>query len=124
MEETMNYSWLDAYCIAKKGCQKDFKQEWQATRYMLMGKMFAMQGTDNTSRPMINLKIEPSYGALLRQEHKDIVPGYYMNKLHWNCVYLDGAVPDALLKEMVDESYQILFASLSKKAQLAILNEG
>lgn len=68
-------------------------------------------------KAIITLKIEPSYGAALRQDHKDIIPGYYMNKLHWNSVFLDGAVPDELLKEMIDESYQILLHSLPKKLQ-------
>ena len=113
----MRYSWLDAYCLAKKGCEKDYKAEWEAFRYMIGGKMFAMQGADKEGRAIITLKIEPSYGAALRQDHKDIIPGYYMNKLHWNSVFLDGAVPDELLKEMIDESYQILLHSLPKKLQ-------
>lgn len=117
----MNYSWLDAYCLAKKGCEKDYKEEWGAWRYMLGGKMFALQGTDRAGNPIITLKIEPSYGAELRKEYKDIAPGYYMNKLHWNSVRLDGAVPDGILREMVDESYQILLCSLSKKLQKEFL---
>lgn len=88
---------------------------------MLAGKMFAMQGTDKDGNPIITLKIEPSYGAELRKDYKDIVPGYYMNKLHWNSVRLDGDVPDDILKEMVDESYQILLNSLPKKLQKEFL---
>jgi predicted DNA-binding protein (MmcQ/YjbR family) len=113
----MCYPWLDAYCLAKKGCEKDYKAEWEALRYLLGGKMFAMQGTDKEGNAIITLKIEPSHGAALRQDYKDIVPGYYMNKLHWNSVRLDGAVPDNILKEMIDESYQILLNSLPKKMQ-------
>lgn len=118
----MKYPWLDAYCLAKKGCEKDYKEEWHAWRYMLGGKMFAMQGTDKDDNSIITLKIEPSYGAELRKEYKDIVPGYYMNKLHWNSVRLDGDVPDNILKEMVDESYLILMSSLPKKLQKELLS--
>lgn len=117
----MKYPWLEAYCLAKKGCEKDYKEEWEAWRYMLGGKMFAMQGSDKDGKPIITLKIEPSYGAELRKEHKDIVPGYYMNKVHWNSVRLDGNVSDELLKEMIDESYQILLTSLPKKLQKEFL---
>ena len=117
----MKYPWLDAYCQAKKGCEKDYKEEWGAWRYMLAGKMFAMQGTDKDGNPIITLKIEPSYGAVLRQDYKDIVPGYYMNKLHWNSVRLDGDVPDDIVKEMIDESYHILLNSLPKKLQKEFL---
>ena len=117
----MKYPWLDAYCQAKNGCEKDFKEEWGATRYQIGGKMFAMQGTDNTGKAIITLKLEPSFGDLLRQEHKDIIPGYYMNKVHWNSVFLDGDVPDALLEQMVDESYRLVFGSLPKKTQKELL---
>ena len=119
----MNYPWLEEYLQAKKGCEKDYKAEWEATRYMLCGKMFALQGTDNQTQPIVTLKIEPSYGAILRQDYKDIVPGYYMNKLHWNSVLLEGEVPEKILKEMVDESYNIIFQSLPKKKQREILGE-
>ncbi len=113
----MNYPWLEAYCTGKKGCESDYKEEWGARRYMLFGKMFALQGSDKEGTPILTLKIEPSYGAQLRHEHEDIVPGYYMNKLHWNSVRLNGAVPEALLKEMIDESYDILRQSLPRKLQ-------
>ena len=111
----MNYEWLDAYCLAKKGVEKDFKPEWNATRYMIKGKMFAMQGGDKFGKPIITVKLEPLFGELLRKEYKDIVPGYYMNKVHWNSLYLEGNVPDAVLRDMLDKSYNILLVSFSKK---------
>lgn len=118
----MKHPWLDAYCSEKKGCEREYKEEWGAWRYMLFGKMFAMRGTDKGGNPIITLKLEPSYGAQLRMEHLgSVVPGYYMNKLHWNSVRLDKAVPDTLLKEMIDESYQITVNSLSKKQQKELL---
>lgn len=117
----MKYEWLDEYCNSKKGVVKDFKVEWQATRYMINGKMFAMQGGDKYGKPIITLKLEPLFGDLLRKQYEDIVPGYYMNKEHWNSVYLDGEVPDDVLRDMVDKSYLLIFNSLSKKAQAEIL---
>lgn len=117
----MKYEWLDEYCNSKKGVVKDFKVEWQATRYMINGKMFAMQGGDKYGKPIITLKLEPLFGDLLRKQYEDIVPGYYMNKEHWNSVYLDGEVPDDVLRDMVDKSYLLIFNSLSKKAQSEIL---
>ena len=115
-----DFSWLDEYCRALKGTVKDFKEEWNATRYLLDGKMYALCGTDNTGRPVITLKLEPLHGSYLRQRYEDIIPGYYMNKLHWNSVYLDGDVPDNILRDMIDRSYAIVFASLTKKAQKEI----
>ena len=117
----MKYPWLDEYCQALPGSEKDFKVEWDATRYMIRGKMFAMQGNDNHGKAIITLKLEPAYGDHLRQEHADIVPGYYMNKIHWNSVFLDGDVPDALLQQMIDESHRIILGSLPKKVQKEIM---
>ncbi|HHX57017.1 MAG TPA: MmcQ/YjbR family DNA-binding protein [Clostridiales bacterium] len=117
----MKYEWLDEYCNGKKGVVKDFKVEWQATRYMINGKMFAMQGGDKYGKPIITLKLEPLFGDLLRKQYEDIVPGYYMNKEHWNSVYLEGEVPDDVLRDMVDKSYLLIFNSLSKKVQGEIL---
>ncbi|MEI6580467.1 MAG: MmcQ/YjbR family DNA-binding protein [Eubacteriales bacterium] len=113
----MKYEWLDEYCLSKKGAEKDFKLEWNATRYMIRGKMFAMQGGDKYSKPIITVKLEPLFGELLRKQYKDIIPGYYMNKEHWNSLYLDGDVPDDVLKDMLDKAYNILLASLSKGAK-------
>ncbi|NLK71131.1 MAG: MmcQ/YjbR family DNA-binding protein [Clostridiales bacterium] len=112
----MKYEWLDEYCTSKKGVVKDFKVEWQVVRYMLNGKMFAMQGGDKYGKQIITLKLEPLFGELLRKQYKDIIPGYYMNKVHWNSVYLAGEVPDDVLRDMIDESYLLVFKSLSKKA--------
>jgi Uncharacterized protein conserved in bacteria len=116
----MNYPWLDEYCMSKKSATKEYKEEWQATKYMIGGKIFAMQGDDNTNRPIITLKLLPAEGSSLRKQYEDIVAGYYMNKEHWNSVYLDGSVPDEIVRDMIDKSYAILFASLTKKMQKEI----
>ena len=116
----MDYEWLDEYCTSKRGVQKDFKAEWDATRYMLGGKMFAMQGGDKNGKPIITVKLDPMFGQFLRSQYRDIVPGYYMNKEHWNSLYLEGNVPDEVLKEMLDQAYQIVLKSLSKKMQMEI----
>ena len=113
----MKYEWLDEFCLAQHGATKDYKLEWQATRYMVGGKMFAIWGGDKEGTPIITLKLEPLHGDMLRQQYKDIIPGYYMNKVHWNSLYLDGDVPDDVVKNMVQESHQLIFKSLSKKLQ-------
>lgn len=111
---------MDAYCLSKKGVEKDYKEEWQATRYMIRGKIFAMQGGDGKGEPIITVKLEPLSGAQLREEYKDIVPGYHMNKVHWNSLYLRGDVPDKVLRGMLDQAYRIVLGSMSKKVQKEI----
>ncbi|MCL1632067.1 MmcQ/YjbR family DNA-binding protein [Sporolactobacillus sp. CPB3-1] len=116
----MKTGWIDAYCLAKKGAEQDYKEEWQATRYMIRGKMFAMRGGDKNNLPIITVKLPPELGARLREEYPAIVPGYYMNKTHWNSLYLDSDVPESVLKGMLDRSYQLVLKAFSRHVQQEI----
>ena len=69
----------------------------------------------------ITLKLEPDEGCFLRTQYEDIIPGYYMNKEHWNSVKPDGKVPDDLLKDLLDKSYELVLSGFSKKRQREIL---
>ena len=119
----MEYKWLDEYCLNKKGTEKDFKVEWNASRYLIRGKMFVMQGGDKEGKSIITIKCEPSFGSFLRDQYEHIVPGYYMNKEHWNSVYIGRNVPDEVVKQMIDMSYNLVLGSLSKKVQKEIIEE-
>lgn len=82
----MKYAWMDEYLMNKTGVTKDLKEEWNWIRYMIGGKMFAAICLDeaNGNKPVyITLKLEPLDGDFLRQQYEDIIPGYYMNKVHW-----------------------------------------
>jgi predicted DNA-binding protein (MmcQ/YjbR family) len=119
----IDYERLETRCLSKKGATKEYKAEWEATLYKIGDKMFAMRGADKSGRSIITLKADPTDGAFLRERYKDIIAGYYMNKTHWNSVYLDGAVPDDLLDDLIDKSYDIILRSLPKKTQKAILDQ-
>lgn len=83
--------------------------------YKVGGKMFAAsRPEDFPSR--INLKCDPERSILLRDQYPAIAPGYHMNKRHWNTVTLDGSVPGNTIRELIDHSYQLVVASLPKKA--------
>jgi len=117
----MKYEWFEEYCTSKKGAYKEFKPEWEVDRFMIRDKMFGMRGDDNKGKEIITLKLEPMYGQLLREQFKgNIVPGYYMNKDHWNSVYVDAGVPDDVLKDMADKSYELILGGFSKKVQQEI----
>lgn len=117
-EKTTNYPWIDEYLCAKTGVIKDYKPEWAATRYQLGGKMFAMMGGDKQGEPIITFKLPPEHGRFLREQYPgEIVPGYYMNKEHWNSLYLLRSVPQAEARDMLDRSYGCMLASLSKKTR-------
>ncbi len=118
---SMKYPWIEAYCQEKPSSEMDYKIEWEASRFMVRGKMYAMMGGDKEGRAIITLKLAPNNGQALRALYPNAVrPGYYMNKEHWNSVDLNGNVPDEVLKEMLDEAYELIFKSFSKKIQAEI----
>lgn len=124
-EEAMKgYRWLDECLLQQPGTERVFQPAWQAYRYLVGGKMYAYVGVnDQSGRPIITLKLEPLFSDALRQRYEDIVPGYYMNKLHWSTAYLDGAVPQAVLRDMVSAAHRVVLSSLSKRAQREIAGE-
>lgn len=119
--------WIDDYLLAKAGCEKDFKAEWEWWRYRVGGKMFAATlcpGLEYdpayAGRRLLTLKCDSVWSEQLRATYKDILPGFYMDKRNWISVDLDGAVPSETLRELCDHSYNLVFASLTKKLQRAI----
>lgn len=116
----MKYPWLQEYCLAKKGAEHEYKMEWEASLFKVGGRMFAMIGGDKEHKPILSLKCEPHFSEMLRRQFCDIVPGYHMNKVHWNSVYLQGKVPVKVLKQMIDISYRLVFEGLSKSDQAQI----
>ena len=113
------YPWLHEELINKAGVTKDFKPEWNWHRYFIGGKMYAAVCVDDKSgeETLLTLKLEPLEGDFLRKQYEDIIPGYYMNKTHWNSVRLCGNVPDEVIRHMIAESYRLIAASLPKKTQ-------
>ena len=118
----MKYEWMDEYLLEKKGVTKDLQPEWNWIRYHIGGKMFAAICRDDDNVPVyITLKLDPLEGDYFRKQYEDIIPGYYMNKTHWNSVKADGEVPDEVLKDLLDKAYTIVLSSLTKKLQKEIL---
>lgn len=113
----MKYSWIDTELLQKPSVTKDLQAEWNWIRYHIGGKMFAAVCLDDaTGKPVyITCKLDPAEGDFLRRQYEDIIPGYYMNKVHWNSVKADGNVPDALLREMLEKSYRLVLGGFSKK---------
>ena len=118
------YQWLDELLMKQPATEKEFQHAWQAYKYLLRSKMYAYIGiNDQSKRPIITLKLEPLYSDMLRRDYNDIVPGYYMNKLHWSTVYLNGDVPLEVIADMVCASHKLVLASLNKKAQQEIMED-
>ena len=119
----MRYEWLDDYLLSFPGAEKDYKAEWQWFRYMVRGKLFAAVTTPGPEhkvyggRDLVNLKCDPAKSELLRAAHPEILPGFYCDKRLWIACFLDGGLPDELLRELCAESYRLIVAKLPKYVQ-------
>lgn len=112
----MHIEELREYCLSKPGVTEGFPFGADALVFKVMGKMFAVSGLDRIP-PQINLKSEPEKAIALREEYDGrILPGWHMNKVHWNTVHITE-LPAALVIELVDDSYNLVVASLTKKLQ-------
>ena len=124
MESRNNCEWLDTYLRSFPAVKRDYKKEWEWIRYQVGEKMFAAICKDASgTRDIITIKLDVMDGEFLRGQYKDIIPGHYMNKAHWNSVYLDGEVPVNILKELIEKSYYLVLGRLSKKKQKEILGK-
>ncbi len=120
----MKYDWIDEYLLGKPGVEKDLQPEWNWIRYSIGGKMFTAICRNDDDEPVyVTLKLEPLEGDFYRQQYEDVIPGYYMNKMHWNSIKADGEVPDDVVEEMLNRSYSLVLGGLSKKKQKEILEE-
>jgi predicted DNA-binding protein (MmcQ/YjbR family) len=118
----MKYFEIENYILSKKGSTREEKAEWDAVLFKVFDKMFVMLGQDGKGNDIITVKCDIAFGELLRKQYNSVFPGYYMNKQHWNSVYLsDCDVPFEVLCEMIDDSYRLIVASL-KKDQKNTLN--
>lgn len=82
--------------------------------YKILGKMFATLGFKDDQGRM-NLKCNPDWALELREENEAIIPGYHMNKKHWNTIVLDNSLPPALITELINHSYRLVIQCMPAK---------
>jgi predicted DNA-binding protein (MmcQ/YjbR family) len=104
------------YCIQKKGVTEEFPFDDATLVFKVMGKMFALASLD-AEQLSISLKCEPEKAVELRERYESIQPGYHMNKKHWNTIVVENIKPQKLIFEWIDDSYNLVVASLPKKTQ-------
>ena len=115
----MNIEEIRDYCISLKAVTESFPFDETTLVFKVMNKMFCLLSLD---KHQANLKNSPEKNIELRAHYPAIIPGYHMNKEHWNTVGLDGTIPPNLIKELIDESYQLIINSLPKKKQEELKN--
>jgi len=105
-----------AYFLAKPGAEETTPFGPDTLVYKVGGKLFALTSPDEFPA-RINLKCDPERAITLRDEYAAILPGYHMNKRHWNTLVLDGTLPAKLVRELIDHSYALVRASLPKNRE-------
>ena len=116
---TMNLTQPQSYLLSKRGTTEETPFGPENLVYKVVGKMYALVPLD--ADPLtISLKCEPGQALFLRDVYPAVRPGYHMNKAHWNTVTLDGSIPEAEVWGMVDDSYDLVVAGLSRAARAAL----
>jgi predicted DNA-binding protein (MmcQ/YjbR family) len=98
------------------GAEETYPFGPQTTVFKVRGKIFAIARLD-VEPAHISLKCEPEFAAQLRRDHAAITPGYHLNKQHWNTVVVDGSVPEQLVRDMVEDSYDLVVSAMPAKVR-------
>ncbi|MFI2210807.1 MmcQ/YjbR family DNA-binding protein [Streptomyces sp. NPDC020141] len=109
---------LKAFCLDFNDVVEEFPFGPETSVFKVAGKMFALSALD--AKPLtVNLKCEPENAVRLRADHSAILPGYHMNKRHWNTVTV-GELPDRMVRELIEDSYDLVVAGLPKAVRLRL----
>jgi predicted DNA-binding protein (MmcQ/YjbR family) len=115
----MDIEQLRSYCLAKPGVEETLPFGPDVLVFKVMGKLFLLCPLD-TEGLQFNVKCDPDLAVELREQYASVLPGYHMNKKHWNTVMVDGSIPVKTLKEWVDHSYTLVADSLPAKLKQAL----
>lgn len=112
---------LENYCLSHIGALKEYPFDETTAVFKVGHKIFALVD-EESNPPRINLKCDPYYARELREMYENVIAGYHMNKKYWNTVICDDEIDESMLFGWIDDSYDLVFHSLSKKMQSFIRN--
>lgn len=118
----MNIETLREYCLQKPGAEETMPFGNDTLVFKVGGKIFLLAPLDKPTS--FNAKCDPDLATELRERYSEVQPGYHMNKVHWNTVFIDGNLSEKQLQEMIDHSYDLIVKSLPKKVQEALPKKG
>jgi predicted DNA-binding protein (MmcQ/YjbR family) len=102
---------LRRYCLSLSGGVETFPFNPETSVFKVGGKMFALSRLED--RPLkVSVKCEPLLAEQLREAHAAVLPGYHLNKRHWNTVIIDGSLPEKMIKDMIEDSYDLVVSKL------------
>jgi predicted DNA-binding protein (MmcQ/YjbR family) len=110
----MNVEDIRLYCLNKPGVTESFPFDNKTLVFKVMNKMYALIALEEPEL-RINLKCDPEKALVLREEYTGVLPGYHMNKVHWNTVVADGSFTESDLLGWIDDSYALIVSSLPRK---------
>ena len=121
----MNIEQLYDFCLSKKGVTEHFPFDEETLVFKVGGKMFCLTSLNEWEKgtPSLNLKCDPDRAQELRAEYEAIIPGWHMSKIHWNTIAFNGDVSDKMMLELINDSYELVFKSLTKKIQSEIQSQ-
>ncbi len=112
----MDAAELRGWCLAQRGAVEDFPFGPESSVFKIRGKIFAISGLDRTPLE-VSVKCEPDLAVQLRVTYAAIRPGSHLNKRHWTTVTLDGSLPDELIRDLVEDSYDLVVSALPKRTR-------
>jgi predicted DNA-binding protein (MmcQ/YjbR family) len=115
----MDSEGLREQCLAFAGAEETFPFGPETSVFKVEGKVFALSRLDAEDL-RVNLKCEPRLAENLRAVHPEVIPGYHMNKQHWNTVLLSGALGDAAIRDMIEDSYDLVVSKLPAARRRAL----
>ncbi len=118
----MNLEEFREYCLSKPNTIEDFPFDETTLVFKTNDKIFAITGIDNIDLT-VNLKCDPDYAIELRERYESIIPGYHMNKKHWNTVTVSSEISDDLFKMLIDHSFDLIVKAFPKKIQNPIYKD-
>ena len=116
----MDFEFVRQHCLKRAGVTETFPFGEETPVYKVMSKIFLIANLDYPVS--INLKCDPELAVELRERYDSVTPGYHMNKMHWNTVVLDNSIPDGLVVEWIDHSYEIVVTKLKKSEKEELKN--
>jgi predicted DNA-binding protein (MmcQ/YjbR family) len=110
--ELMQAEKVREYCLKMKAVTESFPFGEDTLVFKVMGKIFALMSLEART---LNLKCDPEKAIALREEFSEVMPGYHMNKTHWNTIILMSSVPEKRIREWISDSYLLVAEGLSLK---------
>jgi predicted DNA-binding protein (MmcQ/YjbR family) len=109
----MDIEQLRDYCLTKPFTEEGFPFGPETLVFKVNGKLYLLTSLD-TPQLQFNVKCDPSLAEELREQYPCVIPGFHMNKKHWNTIIVDGSVSNQHLKEWIDHSYELVLKSKKK----------